>query len=235
MVLVKITQPKPGESFPVNQSFSVSGSAAPSVSSIKLYTPWGGTTFDLVARPLIVEQGTWSTNIIFNTAATREIIAEALDAEGNSLEFDTDIISVDIQAGMTKPVGDGCVVTSGFLAPGRGNHFGVDIAHTVTPLQKVFAIADGEVKLVVKNCAEGDTECGGRYGNVVYLNHPQLGLQTRYAHLSSVNVDQHQQVAQGQQIGIMGNTGYSFGIHLHFEVRRDGTPLNPLDFINPIV
>lgn len=235
MALVKITQPSSGESFPVNKTFLVSGTAETSVSSIKLYTPWGGTTFDLVGNPVPVNNGTWAANIVFNTAARREIVVEALDAEGNSLEFDTNIISVEIQAKMIKPVGDGCVVTSGFLASGRSNHFGIDIAHKVTPMQKVFAVADGKVKVVEKSCVVGNTSCGGGYGNVVYLEHSQLGLQTRYAHLSSVNVNHNQEVTQGQEIGIMGNTGLSFGVHLHFEIRRDNIPLNPLDFINPIV
>ena len=54
---------------------------------------------------------------------------------------------------------------------------------------------------------------------------------TRYAHLSTVNVSQGQQVSQGQAIGIIGATGNAQGIHLHFEVRVGGGPVNPLGYL----
>lgn len=74
----------------------------------------------------------------------------------------------------------------------------------------------------------------GGYGKVVIINHgAQKGrnLTTLYAHMSRTVVGIGQQVAKGQVIGYVGSTGFSTGPHLHFEVRQDGQPINPLGFL----
>ena len=68
------------------------------------------------------------------------------------------------------------------------------------------------------------------YGNCVMINHGN-GMVTLYGHLNSMSVSPGQTVSKGQQIGIMGNTGDSFGIHLHFEVIINGTNVDPEPFI----
>jgi septal ring factor EnvC (AmiA/AmiB activator) len=65
------------------------------------------------------------------------------------------------------------------------------------------------------------------YGKVVVLDHGG-GVSTVYAHLSSYSVEPGQSVARGQVIGHVGSTGWSTGPHLHFEVRQDGQPTDPL-------
>lgn len=68
------------------------------------------------------------------------------------------------------------------------------------------------------------------YGNVVIINHGG-GYQTFYAHMSRVTVSKGQVVDQGQKIGNVGSTGLSTGAHVHFEVRKNGQSLNPLNFL----
>jgi murein DD-endopeptidase MepM/ murein hydrolase activator NlpD len=64
------------------------------------------------------------------------------------------------------------------------------------------------------------------YGNTVLVQHPD-GLQTRYGHLGSINVRVGDAVASQNILGTVGNTGHSTGPHLHFEVIRNGMPVNP--------
>jgi murein DD-endopeptidase MepM/ murein hydrolase activator NlpD len=72
----------------------------------------------------------------------------------------------------------------------------------------------------------------GGYGNVVMIDH-RNGFKTLYGHLSQVNVSLCQWVYAGETIGLSGNTGNSFGAHLHFEVRLGGGYLNPWDYLPP--
>ena len=84
------------------------------------------------------------------------------------------------------------------------------------------------------NAADGGTVTfagwKNSYGNLIKIKHAD-GYETYYAHLSAICVSEGQQVCQGQKIGEVGNTGNSTGPHLHFEIRKDGNPLNPSDFL----
>lgn len=74
----------------------------------------------------------------------------------------------------------------------------------------------------------------GGYGKVVIIDHGVVNgrpMTTLYAHMSTIKVGQGQTVQKGQVIGLEGTTGYSTGPHCHFEVRIDGKPNNPLQFI----
>ena len=68
------------------------------------------------------------------------------------------------------------------------------------------------------------------YGNLVVVDHGN-GWSTYYAHLSRITVSKGQVVSKGQFLGYMGQTGNATGVHLHFEVRRNGRPVNPLSVL----
>jgi len=106
-------------------------------------------------------------------------------------------------------------VSSGFGQRARGNHEGIDFAVPVgTP---VLASTGGVVVYAGER---------GNYGNLVTIQSPD-GIETRYAHLSALNVAKGDAVTAGQEIAKSGNTGLSTGPHLHFEVRKGGTPIDP--------
>jgi murein DD-endopeptidase MepM/ murein hydrolase activator NlpD len=68
------------------------------------------------------------------------------------------------------------------------------------------------------------------YGRVVYVDHGE-GVQTRYAHLQRITVAEGQFVAPGAQVGKVGSSGRATGPHLHFEVRKDGRPVAPVEIL----
>jgi murein DD-endopeptidase MepM/ murein hydrolase activator NlpD len=99
-------------------------------------------------------------------------------------------------------------------------HAGIDLAGPVgTP---IYATADGTVLRSGWN--------NGGYGNLIEIDHGR-GITTLYAHLSGMTVRQGEQVTRGQMIGRMGSTGRSTGSHLHYEVRIDNRPVNPIPFM----
>jgi murein DD-endopeptidase MepM/ murein hydrolase activator NlpD len=101
-------------------------------------------------------------------------------------------------------------------------HQGVDIAApTGAP---VLSSAQG---VVVRTGYDA-----GGYGNFIEIRHPN-GLTTFYGHLSAITsgITSGAEVEGGQQIGRVGSTGYSTGPHLHFEVRRRGARLNPVEYL----
>lgn len=100
-------------------------------------------------------------------------------------------------------------------------HLGIDIA--APEGSNVYAAGTGVVTM-----AAGGWNYG--YGNVVQIDHGN-GYVTVYAHLSTIFVTQCQTVGQGAAIGLSGNTGNSFGAHLHFEIRVGGSNINPYDIV----
>jgi murein DD-endopeptidase MepM/ murein hydrolase activator NlpD len=102
----------------------------------------------------------------------------------------------------------------GFWRPHKGLDFS---APAGTP---VYATGDGKIT---------DAHFSDSFGLVVYVDH-QFGFSTRYAHLAKFAVAVGDVVKRGQIIGYVGNTGHSFGNHLHYEVLFRGDQVNPINF-----
>ena len=120
--------------------------------------------------------------------------------------------------------------TRGYLSRGFGikvdpftgtkqPHLGIDLATDIgTP---VYATADGRVSFVGRNPG---------LGRMIRINHLS-GYTTVYAHLSEVKVKKGEHVKRAEVIATVGNTGYSTGPHLHYEVHFRGRPKNPLNYV----
>ena len=120
---------------------------------------------------------------------------------------------------------DGARMSSGYgmrthpVLGGRRGHKGIDLAGpTGTP---IYATADGVVSRA---------DWFSSYGLYVSLEHGG-SLQTRYGHMSRLNVAAGQRVRKGEIIGYVGSTGRSTGPHLHYEVRVNGEAVNPIPYM----
>jgi murein DD-endopeptidase MepM/ murein hydrolase activator NlpD len=98
-------------------------------------------------------------------------------------------------------------------------HYGLDLSGQLG--QPITATAPGKVISADRN---------GFFGKMVEIDHG-MGVTTRYGHLNTILVEEGQIVAAGDKIGTMGNTGRSTGVHVHYEIRVDNKPLNPMKFI----
>jgi murein DD-endopeptidase MepM/ murein hydrolase activator NlpD len=172
----------------------------------------GGTTLEEASAPDLVAMAAMD-------ARSRQL-AGRLDTVESKLEERVRWISSTPAIAPVKGI-----FTSGFgyrsdpMTGERGIHQGVDIAAPAG--QPVHASADGIV------LRAGEVTGLGR---AVYLAHG-YGLVTRYGHMSRVDVKPGQRLKRGDVLGLVGNTGRSTGYHLHYEVRLDGEPVNPLGYI----
>ena len=122
-------------------------------------------------------------------------------------------------------------ITTGYMGysnPKMGNHTGVDIA--IAGGTPVMAVKDGTV--VTSTALKTTSGAYRSYGEYIVINHGD-GTMTLYAHMSpgSRRVSVGDKVKQGQVIGLVGTTGNSTGYHLHFEVRINGSPVNPTPYL----
>lgn len=129
-------------------------------------------------------------------------------------------------------------VTNGTWSSG---HSGIDFGANVTEGQPIYSVADGTVVWL----QDGQNSNIGSSGSLSYGNAVKIGYDVDkngqydyyiiYAHMRSVSVSMNEMVGGGQKIGELGNTGNSYGAHLHFELRdANNTPINPYDLLNAI-
>ena len=161
-------------------------------------------------------------------ASEREAVGEAQALEQVSASLGAQIQAAQSASSYSPPASR---PSSGFIWPVNGPvtstfgmrwgrmHTGIDIGVPYgTP---IHAVAAGQV--IYAGWMEG-------YGNLVFIDHGR-GLSTGYAHQSSIAVSNGQGATQGQVIGYVGCTGHCFGPHLHFEVRVNGSPVDPLGYL----
>lgn len=128
--------------------------------------------------------------------------------------------SVSSSSRFMHPLNGGGTISSTYGSRWGSFHYGLDFAASAgTP---IYAAASGKVIYSGYN--------NGGYGKLIIIDHGN-GYQTYYAHCSSLYVNVGDYVSQGQNIAGVGTTGNSTGNHLHFEVRIDGTPVNPYGYV----
>ena len=118
-------------------------------------------------------------------------------------------------------------ITQGY----KTSHKAVDLGREHLTGEPIIAHSAGTVVFCRTGHKNNKGSTGNAsYGNCVRIDHHN-GYATLYAHLAAVNVKLGQTVAQGAVLGTMGNTGNSYGMHLHFEVRQNGARIDPTPYL----
>lgn len=175
------------------------------------------------AKPLVTQTPVDTSKIGRDTPARVASATRVNSAIGGAI----------LQGTTDSPAGD-----KPFIFPTRGKitqgfhagHYAFDIGNPDRPA--IWAAGAGTVVKVVSGCADVSYRCGGGYGNHVIVDHGN-GLQTLYGHMTYPTVAVGDKVTQGEVIGKMGRSGNvrgRTGIHLHFEVRKNGVKLVPSNF-----
>ena len=187
-------------------------------------------------------QATLQARAVNRTALLRRLNTEKAEvekafAEMERLALELDKIIKELQARFAAGQGTGVLIwptpestaiTSPFgwrihpISRVREFHSGIDIGGL--PVGRNIVAADSGMVILA--------DWFGGYGKTVIINHGK-GITTLYAHASHILVKEGQTVAKGQVIARVGSTGMSTGPHLHFEVRIEGTRVNPLDHVRP--
>lgn len=166
----------------------------------------------LVSKEVIYSNG----QVEDSTILEEEILEEPHSAviyRGSKNPYDDGI------AFLSRPTRGG-FTTSEYGARWESFHKGMDIAGNIG--DDVMAAIDGEVTYAGYN--------DGGYGNLIMIKHEDE-MMTYYAHLDDIYVSVGDKVLKGDTIGAVGNTGFSTGPHLHFELRVNGEPVDPSEYL----
>jgi murein DD-endopeptidase MepM/ murein hydrolase activator NlpD len=185
-----------------------------------------------VSRELLVERNpllTWLSDNLYvgqvihvPVMATKQLRPDEVQQKRDTAQAASRQVTVRVRGGLEWPVKE-ATVTSGFGARWGKSHKGVDLWNQDEAKAPILAAKGGLV-------LEAGANRSG-YGRMVVLDHGD-GLQTFYAHMRSIAVYPGQQVEVGEILGYMGRTGDSTGYHLHFEVRQDDVPINPMPYLS---
>lgn len=159
---------------------------------------------------------------------TTSPVKETLDGEGGEDEHNEDtavavMVTLGKNRNITVPLHGKITSRYGYrtnpISGVYGLHTGLDIAQKEGT--NIVAAYNGVVK---------DVGYGDKRGNYVLMEHAD-GTQTLYCHCSEILVDEYAVIRAGETIALVGNTGWSTGPHLHFEIRINGASVDPLDYL----
>ncbi|MEK5645944.1 MULTISPECIES: peptidoglycan DD-metalloendopeptidase family protein [Paenibacillus] len=185
--------------------------------------PWNTHDAIISAAKYLAANGAASGNIekaLFQYNNSQQYVDEVLAFANDYVEGGTQVVSAE---GSVWPSPQATIVTSGFKIRWGKQHAGVDIA----------APGDSTGLGIVAFMPGTVTFSGvrGGYGNCIMIDHGG-GLVTLYGHMQSPSpLSVGEQVEAGQLIGKIGNTGSSQGAHLHFEIRINDSPVDPLPYL----
>lgn len=175
---------------------------------------------------------TYSSTIDPGVSGTRKVVANVTYKNGVETgreiiieEIITEAKAATVEVGTMTPPTYIKPISGGILTDGFGWRWGK--LHAGTD----WSVRSGSTVVASRGGVVTQAGWAGSYGYCIVITHPD-GHFTRYAHLSEVLVSYGQEVAQGQMIGLSGNTGFSTGPHLHFEIYMNGYPVDALDHIS---
>lgn len=201
----------------------------------------------LIQQQLLVQKADYQTQSDLQGQLIQRLNSDrlALDAAQSQLEKDSQAISVLIQQKIAASLAAKAASRKGSFISGTGifafptdaptsSPFGWRI-HPILGYRRFhsgidFAAGYGSTIRAADSGTVIFAGWYGGYGNAVIISHGK-GITTLYAHSSQLYVSEGQTVQRGQPIAVVGSTGLSTGPHLHFEVRRDGTPIDPGSFL----
>lgn len=211
----------------------------PELSVTRVEEEYYGEIYD--ADIIYIDNDSWYTNQVVvrrqPSAGFRKVVADV--SYINDREVSREILKEEVvMEAVPKIVERGTKVPPTYIKPISGGRitstFGYrDISLPgATSNHNAVDWATPTGTSVVASCGGKVVKAGwvGSYGYVIYIDHED-GKQTRYAHLSKILVKVGQTVKQGEKIALSGTTGVSSGPHVHFEIRVNGTPVDPLKYV----
>lgn len=216
--LLAVSMTLPAEAVAAAQGTSVAATSLVATSADEKSTAADGEIQAFIA-PSDVQSETLARGDDFSTISLVEVAAE------QGINYSNEIFTNDAEAAIQWPFMVGVGMSYGYGMRSGRLHEGIDfVPGDGAPIQ---AIADGTVRIA--------TEQGGAYGVTVYIDHIIDGqvITSHYSHMQygSLQVSAGDTVKVGTVVGKTGNTGRSYGAHLHFELIVNGTTIDPLPWL----
>jgi hypothetical protein len=209
---------------------------------VKAIAQYGGYGVDGNGDPMNIDDAMFSTANYLAASSAKTDKRKAVFTYNHSQKYVADVLgfyesytggytevsagAVEVRGDIAWPVPHTKNVTSTFGQRWGKLHAGIDIAGGNDLDKPIVSFMPGKV---IVSELHGALK-GSGYGYLVIVDHGK-GVTTRYGHLSKKGIPAGTEVEAGQQIGTMGNTGHSFGVHLYFEVRINDEAVDPMSYV----